>query len=385
LNTTSTFESVSSAVTGTAVSAAAGKGSQTGTYQISVSQLARSYSVATAGIADRDANLGAGEVTINLANGDSMSLSLDAASSSLEDLRDAINEKDAGVNASIVNDGGASPYRLALSSSTTGEEAAISSVDFGALGVELALDSATEVLAQNAQFNVNGVGIISQTNQVEGAIEGMTLSLAEEGEATVRVNTDSKAIEGAIEKFVSAYNQLQEQIGKLSSYNQETGEAGNLLGDSTLRSVESRLRSVFVAGVAEGDFQRLSDVGISLQLDGTLEVDSEVISDLVSNDLSAVAKFFAASATEDGLAGKLDGVLENMLRDTGLLDNAKTGLDSRIESLDDRYDRMQLTIDRTVDRYRAQFASLDGLVANMNSTSAYISQQFDILNAQLSS
>ncbi|TGD73157.1 flagellar hook protein [Mangrovimicrobium sediminis] len=383
LNNSSLFGGVKSSVSGDALTAAATSGAQPGSYQVNVSQLARAYSVATAGVADRDADLGAGTVSISLANGDSLSVELGAEDSSLEALRDAINEQDAGVRASIVNDGGDSPYRLVLTSATEGEDAAISSVDFGDLSASLALDPVTEVTARNAEFSVNGVDVTSQTNQVEGALEDITLVLAEEGEATVTINPNTKAIEDAITGFVSAYNKLQNSIGDLTRFDADSGVAGQLLGDNTLRSVSTRLRSVFVEGVEEGALQRLTDVGITLQLDGTLEIDEEALGELVETGLSDLQDFFAGDSSTSGLAGKLGGTLDDMLESSGLLETATGGLESRIDSLDDRYDRVELSIERTMNRYRMQFAQLDSLVANMNSTSSYIAQQFDILNAQL--
>jgi flagellar hook-associated protein 2 len=283
-----------------------------------------------------------------------------------------------------MNDGSDSPFRLTLRSTDTGEDAAIASVDFGALASSLSLDAATEVTARNATFTANGVDIVSQSNQVEGAIENVTLSLSEVGEATVSVATDTDQITDKISGFVDAYNSLQETVGKLTAFDQETGEAGDLLGDATMRSARSRLRSVFVDGVTNGSITRLSDIGISLQLDGTLEIDSDALDSVLANDREALEGFFAGNDEGEGLADKLSTTLDGILSGTGLLENATNGLERRIESLDSTFDRAQLSIERTLERYREQFTQLDIMVANMNQTSGYIAQQFDILNAQLS-
>ena len=377
------FDSVKSSVAGTALTAAAGDGAQIGTYQVEVSQLARAYSVATVGIADKTEDLGAGTVTINLANGDSFSVELTSEFSSLKDVRDKINALDAGVNASIVNDGSGTPYRLALSSSETGTDSAIASVDFGALATSLSLDATTEVTPLNAMAKVNGVDVVSQSNQLEEAIEGMTLVLAEEGSATISVTSDTETLKKSVMDFVESYNKLQESMAELTAYNSETGDAGKLLGDSTTRSVESRLRNVFIDGVSEGELQQLSDIGISLQLDGSLEVNEDTLDDLLVSDRRALGSFFAGSGDSDGFADKLDTTLDTILKDNGLLKTATNGLDSRIDSLDDQYDRVDQNIARTIARYQTQFGQLDSTIGRMNSTSSYIAQQFDMLNAQL--
>ncbi|MOA31455.1 Flagellar hook-associated protein 2 [compost metagenome] len=155
-----------------------------------------------------------------------------------------------------------------------------------------------------------------------------------------------------------------------------------MLGDSTLRSVQNRVRSVLTSAVG-GDLNTLTDIGLTLQLDGTLKGDSERLDELVAGDLSALSTFFAGSGADGGFAGKMDSALEDILADSGVLDNAIDGLKARNESLAERYTRMETTIDATIERYRTQFASLDTLIAQMNSTRSYLTQQFDALNAQL--
>lgn len=379
------FSSVKSSVTGTSVTAAAGNNAAAGVYQVNVEQLATHYSVATDGIADKSAQLGAGTVSFEFGNGETLSVEIEEGKSSLEDIRNAINAAGGGVTASIVNDGDPdSPWRLSLASSETGTEAAITSVDFGGLGSQLSLDLDTEVAAQNAVLKVNGITINSQGNQVEGAIEGVTLALAEEGASTLRVEQDSEGMVEAVKDFVSAYNSLQSTMGRLTSYDAESGVAGELLGDAALRNVQSRLRMEMTGMLDGGELQRLSDLGITVQLKGDLKIDEEKLSELVSTNPAALAEFFAGGSESSGFAGQLSGSLEQMTRSGGLIDNATKGLQTSIKSLDTRYARMELSIDATIARYRTQFAQLDSMIASMNSTSAYLTQQFDIMNAQLS-
>lgn len=379
------FDRVSSSVDGDALQAAAGDDAAPGQYNVNVTNLASAYSIATDGVADKEAQMGDGDVSFTLANGENFTVSLTGAATSLEDLRDAINAEDAGVQASIVNDGGASPWRLALSSTETGTDAAISTVDFGALAGSLTLDAGTEVTAENAALTVNGISISSQSNQVEGAIQGVTLTLQDTAAATVTVSRDSAGMAEEIQGFVKAYNSLQGVMDKLTSFNSETGASGTLLGDSTIRSVESRLRGVMSDMVGEqGDALRtLSSVGISLQLDGTLSVDEERLDSLLSDSHEDVAAFFSGSDGEAGFAGRAEEALDQMLRSQGLMENATNGLETRIEGLNYRYQRVEQNIENTVARYRQQFTQLDSLIAEMNSTSAYLTQQFDSMNAQL--
>ncbi len=376
------FNGVKSSVSGNGVAAAARADAKPATHHISVTQLARAYSIATFGVADKGAELGAGTVTIELQNGESLDVTLEEGASSLEDLRDAINAKNAGVTASIINDGSGTPYRLVLASTATGTEAAISSVDFGTVG--LSLDAGTELAALNAELTINNIAISSQTNRVEGAIEGVTLDLSAVGEATLKVEADIDSVRDAIKGFVSAYNTLRNSISSLTRFDSASGVRGELLGDAATRSVQNNLRMTLAAGVAEGEFHLLSEIGITLQVDGTLKLDEDKLNQLLSTKRDALAEFFAGGESDAGLADSVDDLITQLLGEKGAIAITTKGLESSIERVEERKSRMLQSIETLIERYRAQFAQLDSLVASMNSQSSYLAQQFEIMNAQLS-
>ncbi|MDX2349183.1 MAG: flagellar filament capping protein FliD [Porticoccus sp.] len=381
LSSADTFEAVEANYESTAFTVKTGINTPIGSYQVDVTQLARAYSIATTGIANEVANLGAGTMTFTLANGDVSTVEIDADDSSLESIRNAINAGEQGVTASIVNDGTGSPYRLVISSTETGSEGAITSIDFGDLAGSLTTDAGTEITAENATLTVNGIDIISQSNKVDDAIQDVTLNLKEVGSGSLSLDRDTAAITETIEKFVKAYNSLQESVSSLSSFDQDTGISGTLLGESTLRSVQTQLRSVLSEGVGNGALGSLSDVGISLQLDGSLEIDEDALEELVENQGGALSDFFAGlSLSEGGLADNLGDKLENILKANGLLENKISALEGSVERFDQRYGRVEETIEATVDRYRTQFGQLDALISSMNSTSNYLTQQFEMMS-----
>ncbi|MHB0774129.1 flagellar filament capping protein FliD [Halomonas sp. WWR20] len=404
LNKAETFQAVTSSITGDAVTASAGSEAVPGRYEVSVTQLAKAQSLASQGVADKTASIGQGTLDFTIGEGDSASsftVTVDESNDSLEGLRDAINAKEAGVTASIVNDGDpANPYRLVLTSDETGTESQITAISAGAdsdveLSTKFSYPETTDgssttgmsetVTAQNAMLAVNGIEITSPSNTVKDAIQGVTLDLSSVTGAEseiLTVSRDNAAIKKAVTSFVSAYNSLQSTTSSLSSYDAESETAGTLLGNSTLRGVESRLRNV-MSGAGEGEIQMLSQLGVTLQLDGTLKVDDEDLDEAISTNLSAVSEFFTGADGKGGFATRLDESLETMLGDKGLIKNATDGIDATLERLGDRYTRMGETIDATVARYRTQFAQLDSLVSQMNSTSSYLTQQFDAMNAQL--
>ncbi len=383
LGDSKTFQAVTSSITGTGVTAAAKSDAVAGRYEVAVTNLAQAQSLASVGLADRTTDLGAGTLTITQGSGatqKTLTVTLDANASSLEDLRDAINKQNGGVSASIVNDGSATPHRLVLTAKDTGTDARMTVTgDYGGV-----LNLSEKVEARNAALKVNGIDIASQSNMVEGAVQGVSLSLSEAGGSHVlTVARDSAAIKSAVTGFVDAWNSLQGTVSSLTAYNADTQVAGDLLGDATLRGVYSQLRNVLTASLGEGALTRLADVGIELELKGTLKLDGSKLDGLISGDLMSVSGFFAGVGTADGLADKLSSTLETVLKDGGALDTVSKGVEGRIKSLDERYARMEESISATVERYRKQFTQLDLMLSEMNATTSYLTQQFDALNAQL--
>ncbi|WKD27742.1 flagellar filament capping protein FliD [Halomonas sp. KG2] len=382
LNDSALYESLSTNVGGDAITATADDEAQPGSYNVTVDTLATRGTLASEGVAELDAPLTTAEQTLTFTFGDGASKEVTiGANSSLEDIRDAINaNEDSGVNATIVNDG--TNYRLALSSSETGADASITGFSFSGTEPFAADTDNTLQAGTDAALTVNGIAITSPTNQVEGAIQGVTLNLQEEGDSTVAVEQNTRAVREAITGFVDAYNELKGTIGELTSFNAETGVAGELNGDNTVRTVESRMRSILSGGI-EGEFSMLSDIGISLQRDGTLSIDESELDNAIVNNQDALSTFFAGDADDSGMAGQLNQGLDQLLGTNGAVKGAITGAENRVESLVERYTRTEQTIEQTISRYRTQFGQLDSMIAQMNQTSSYLTQQFDALDAQL--
>ncbi|MDR5876201.1 flagellar filament capping protein FliD [Halomonas sp. CUBES01] len=379
----SLFESLSTNTSGEAVSASADETAMPGSYNITVDTLATRGTLASDGVAEGTLTTADQNMTFTFGDSSETTVAI-AADSSLEDIRDAINaDENAGVNATIINDG--TQDRLAVSSRESGADASISNFTFDGDAPFAADTDNTLQAGTDAALNVNGIDITSPTNQVEGAIQGVTLNLQSEGTGTVAVEQDTRAVREAVTSFVDSYNALKETTSELTNFDPETGEAGPLNGDSAVRTAESSLRSVLSGGVASGGdgISMLSQVGISLEVDGTLSLDEDKLSDVVANDQQALADFFVGTENNPGMASQVDTRVEQLLGSSGAVQGAITSSENIVDSLGDRYTRMEQDIGRTIERYRTQFGQLDGMIAEMNQTSSYLTQQFASLDAQL--
>lgn len=392
LNDASTFKQQKSTVTGEGVSATAGESANAGRYDINVTQLARAGSVASNSVT-MDQVLAASDTTLTLDFGatytdgafdpnapalSSKTINI-SAGSTLASVRDQINaDADAGVTASIVNDG--TGYRLALSSKETGKEASI----IGFSGLDgLSMDTSTRRAGQDAALEVNGIAITSSGNRVEGAIQGVTLDLTAASQTPVSlvIERDEDSLKEAIKEFVSTYNEMKSTVGRMTAFNGEGETSGELLGDRTVRTVETRLSRDVTNPVGTGDFTRLAQFGIAIDERGRLQIDDTKLDEAISNSPEALSAFFAGESSEEGFAGRLSATLKSITGDDGLIQTSVNSAEQRIDNLTERKARMELSIERNISRYRTQFAQLDGMIAQMNSMGSYLAQQFSMLNA----
>ena len=382
LNATDAFESLSTSVEGSGLSAVSDSDAQPGRYDIHVEQLATAGSLVTERLDTVDTAIVTGEqsLTFSLAEGTIDPITVEDGST-LEDMRDAINtQSDGRLSASIINDG--EGYRLSVNATETGAAASIQSTNFTDVLDNSVATSDTQFVQDgvDAKFNVNGIDIVSPTNRVEGAIQGITLTLTEaDTDSTVVVAQDSNAIREQITSFVDAYNTLKDTIGSLTAYNPESGSAGELNGDSATRTVENTLRQALSSSTGGDGFNVLSDIGISLQLDGTLAIDDERLDEVIANQPDQLAGFFAGDSNEGGMAGQITSAVEQLIGEGGRLGSAISSSESQVERLNDRFATTESRIDQTVERYRAQFAAMDSMVGQMNQTSAYLTEQLAVI------
>ncbi|MFC0338491.1 flagellar hook-associated protein 2 [Kushneria avicenniae] len=387
LNSAQLYEGFATKVSGSALTASASSTAAAGSYDIKVNSLATAQSLATSGRADTTSTVGTGQLTISVGD---KSTPIDIEDGSLSGIRDAINKADAGVKASIVNDGSGTPYRLVLSSETTG---AASAMSFDSDNSELsALFSGTTetVPAADASLTVNGLAITSASNTVEEAIQGVTLNLAEttaEGASTkLTVSQDTESVKTAVQDFVKVYNSLVDRINSLTKVSGEgdSVKGAALTGNSTVRSVQSTLRNVMSSAVNGEGMNYLFEAGISFSSDiskqGKLEIsDEKKLDDALANNLDGLKGLLAGDG-KTGIASRLDTSITQMLTNNGAVASAKSGLESSVKSLEARSERMKDTIDTTVERYKKQFQQLDSLMSKINNTQSYLTQQFEALN-----
>jgi flagellar hook-associated protein 2 len=378
LSRAGSFTPSTAVVSGSAAGASATSAAPSGSYSIAVSQLARGQSTVSLQVATSTTAIGSGTLTLRDAEGAELAALPIAVGGTLADIRDAVNGANVGVRASLVGDGG--QVRLVLNSTTTGAAAGFTAEASGDLA---ALGFSTVQTARDASFSVNGLTLTSASNVVTDAIEGVTLSLAQappEGatpgttvDALVTVTTDTDAVVSAMSAFVKAYNDADALITSFTKYDATTRTAALLNGESALRSVQAQMRAMLRASVdaASGDYTRLSEVGVSVQTDGTLKLDETSLRGAAS-DPAKLARFFTTDtgiAAEDGLALQMYATVSSLLGANGVIDSRQSGIKSSIRTLDQQQERMEARLVMIQKRLTAQYASLDALMTTRQSQS----------------
>lgn len=392
-STTAKASSYAASVTDSTIAGAtADSDAVAGTYSVEVQRLASTHKLVAAAGADPSAG---GTLTIEIGStatgsfvgSSSVNVTI-AAGATLNDVRLAINNANAGVSASIVH--GAGGDQLVITSLTSGEvgQMRISSATLTDFTYEPVSDTGSltqKDAGQDALVFIDGIEIADTTsNTVTDAVTGVTLNLLKTNigsPTTLTVSNDTGALEEKLDAFVSAYNNLVSLTKTLTAYDQETETAGILNGDSTVRQVVSNLRTTLFStpSGASTAYQTLSSLGVRIQSDGTLEIDSDTLGDAMDTDFASVAK------TVGSFGAAFDTTISDMLDTEGLIDTRTSGINSLIDSLESRAEQLERQADAIEARYRAQFSALDKLIAQMQVTSTYLTQQLASLNNTSSS
>lgn len=364
--------------TATATSAA-----NLGGFELNVARLATSLTQTSRSFAAKTTPIlagGATEATFELRTGGETpgaEIRIDSTSNTLEGLRNAINAKNIGITATIVDvRGDGSEQQLVLSSKESGAKGRVELVETSATGTGANLNLRSlnppdgDFSKLNAEFSVNGLTLTRPTNTITDAVDGVSLTLKKAGSAGLNV-TQSGEIENKLRAFVNAYNSVQSLIGAQYQKDSKSRPTGILAGDPTLRSIQQQLTSV-VNGINDrngGAFNSLSQIGITTQSDGQLDFDSGVYSEKLntaSADLRAL--LFGKTTAEKGVFQNLSTISKGLSDSvTGSVQAAITGYESSISALNTTISKRSENIAALRVSLTKRFSAADAAIGLLNS------------------
>lgn len=233
--------------------------------------------------------------------------------------------------------------------------------------------------AQNAEIKLNGVEMESNTNTFKDIIPGLSISVSAKGESLLSITQDKDATQEKIQKFVDAYNAVNELLAASTKYDQKSKTAGVLQGDSSTVSLQNSLRMLTqgIAGNATGKFNRLSDIGIQMQQGGALKLDAAKLQEALG-DMDSVKSMFAAKpdalGNGGGIAVNFKTLTDELLAYEGTLNNKTDSLEKQLELNKAEVEKVEKRAEKVEERLRKQYTALDVKMASLSSLDSYISQ-----------
>lgn len=369
---------------------------------IEVRQIAQGQVAHSGLIADRTAPVGQGTLTLTFGTGTvangamsgftpgggtPIDIAIDATNSSLDGIAAAINAKNSGMTASILSDVNGS--RLVLKG-PTGEALAFEMTvaeDAGAPGLsQLAVGrgaTATTIgtVAKDAIVAIDGIPVQRASNTISNLVPGLRLELVSAAvgtNVTIGTAAPTAGLRTVVEDFVATFNDLMGMLQEETAH-----QTGALSRDPAAATMKRTLAGITLTqvdtGGVEGAPTTLAAIGVATNRDGSLRVDTAVLSKALADHPAAVEKLFAAST---GIPAKLADISAQVTNPKTGLGAAEASYTRQQRQLSDEQMKAVEQAENMRTRMTQQFASMDAKVAAYKSTQTFLTQQIDVWNAQ---
>jgi flagellar hook-associated protein 2 len=365
----------------------------TGSYSVTVGQLARGQKSRSTPQQSSSTALGmTGSLDIqvgsDVANLKNVPI---VATDTLADIASKLSSSGARISASVMNDG--TGYRLIVQGLDTGGANSFTigengtTLGFGAPGTPTA--GSVYETAQDAQFTVDGMPATSPTNQVTGVIGGLKLALTKltTSPTIVQVGTDSTVLRQKVTALMNAYNDV------INYGHQQAGFGGTkatnpvLSADSSIRNALHKMGSLMASPIAgtTGAYTTMRSLGLKAGQDGTLTMDYTKLDAALAADPDSVRRLFVTDATT-GATGLMDTLMKGVdslvtgkggavaARISALqaqskrINDAKTKMDLRLDDYQAQLKKQFSAMDAAVGKYKAMQTSLDSSILSNTST-----------------
>jgi flagellar hook-associated protein 2 len=350
----------------TILSATASGGSSMGSFPVTVKSLAqadRTYSNAFA--SDGAAGLaGAGTLGIQVGTGDPINIQVDDTDT-LATIAQKINSSGAGVSVGVFHDG--TNYRLQATGTQTGAANAITFTEGGSLSLGLTDPTNKKQTAADAVINIDGIDVHSATNQVSGAVPGVTLTVAKLGSSVVDVGRDGDGLKTKLQTFVTAYNDVMKTLNATFTFTGVAKGEDSLVGDTNMRNLQNSLRSLAssVMGNSGSQMTSFGSMGVVSSRDGTLSIDDTKFSAAVAKDYDGIASLLAGKSGSNGLMSTIFTGVDRYVGTGGTIDTEIQSKSKQSKMYDTQLASMQLRLDKYTQTLNDQFTALESTMSDL--------------------
>ncbi len=271
---------------------------------------------------------------------------------------------------------------------TTSQLSATSVSGTGSSIAGFTLSNTPQTQASNANLVVDGVGMSRASNNITDAINGVTLNLAATTPSTAILNItqDTSTVSTNIENLVTAFNSFRSTFNTLNTPTATGIGAGSLAYDPLLNQIRAQMTQIVVGNSSTPgtSISGLSDIGISIQSDGTLTLNSATLATTLSNNFADVKTMMTGGAIitgvkmpgGNGLAGDAFNNIDNFIKSTGPIQSYIAGDNQLITGYQTQLTDVQSRMTQALNRYTSQFANMDQIVGQMTSLQDSLKSQF---------
>ena len=286
---------------------------------LEISQLATSHTLVFGDYSTQDFDIGQGTISFAFGTWDSDGdftanadrtatvVTINSTNDTLSGLRDAINDANIQISASIIETSD-STYSLVLKSREGADHAIQMTVteDSSDTGLSsfsyTSVSASTETIAaSDATLELDGVSITRDTNTITDLIPGASLTLASTTSSaeTISASYDTDLALLALEAVIENFNTLQSSLTSLYSRGLDGAEAGGLAGDPLIRSMISQFRNYTTTAIEGfGDTSIYpTEFGVTTNQDGTLSVDEDTFTSMYESNPDAFASIVLSRVT----------------------------------------------------------------------------------------
>lgn len=348
--------------------------STNGSWNVEVIELAQKAAAVTNGFPDKDkTRVGVGYFRFQTPTG-RKEVYINDENNTLQGCADAINRAGIGVKASVLNDrsDADAPFKLMITGDNVGGDNTISYPTLYFLDGDEDLYFDTEKEAKNGRVKIDGYEFEIGDNTVKDMIPGVTLDLRQASPGrTVNINVkeDMEVVVGKVGKFVEGMNEALKFVQQQNALTKDTDTSATLGGDGLLRSVENRLRALVQNpqyGAGGGEINRISQIGITFNRNGTLEFEQKRFNDALARNPAAIQKFLAGDGFSTGFIPTLKREIGTLLNQAvGPVAIRKRALQDRIGQMNDQIANKEKQLERKEDSLRNKFAKLEETMSRL--------------------
>ncbi len=325
-----------------------------------------------------------------------------AADDNIYSLRRKINENDLGISATIVATG-TDESKLIIDSGISGDNANIKmnftdkngsqagSDKFKNVDSDTAKQKWTAQNGESAEILVDGNKLTSESNEFRDAVSGITINVnrvsKDDGKGgresnNVKIEADVDKVTEKMQAFVTSYNTLMDSMSSLYKHNTYTKDkgvtydGGALAGDSMLRGLQQQIKGI-VSGVEANGNLNIFDIGLKIDKEGKMSLDSTKFKENIKDNFNAVVKLFNSTEKDKqgnalGLLSELNDTVDTYIKSDGILKKREDDLNAQISDYEDKLRKNDEYIEEYTAALRKKYARLDTTIAGYNQSLNYL-------------